>query len=310
MLSLYKLEIFYLVVQEGSFSRAAERLLMSQSGISQHMQVLEASLGTTLFNRGRRGVTLTPAGELLFDYTRNILRLVAEAENAIADVENLKSGQVRIGSTPAVSLYVLPEWIQAFRERYPNFTVTMQSDITTRVIEGVLDHKLEIGFVEGEIGENVSDRLGQVILQDFQLFVMVGTKHPWWDRPALAISELNNQPFITRQPHSQTRIWMDKLLMTYGVQVNIVAEFDNPESIKRAACTNMGIAILPEYAVQNELNAGRLRALPLSDVDLRRTLKLIWHRNTLFNPITRTFLTNLAERFPQLLQIETFQQGK
>lgn len=83
MLNLYKLEIFATVVQTGSFSAAAERLLMTQPAVSQHIQDLEASLGARLFQRGRRGVTLTPAGETLHSYTQEILRLLAEAENAV-----------------------------------------------------------------------------------------------------------------------------------------------------------------------------------------------------------------------------------
>jgi DNA-binding transcriptional LysR family regulator len=87
MLSLYKLEIFNAVVQEGSFSRAAQRLYLTQPAVSQHIQSLESSLGTRLFKRGRRGVQLTPAGEMLHDYTRCIMRLLAEAESAITNVE-------------------------------------------------------------------------------------------------------------------------------------------------------------------------------------------------------------------------------
>ena len=96
MLNLYKLEIFAIAAQTGSFSAAAERLLMTQPAVSQHIQDLEASLGAKLFARGRRGVTLTPAGETLHRYTQEILRLLAEAENAVTDVQNLASGQVRV----------------------------------------------------------------------------------------------------------------------------------------------------------------------------------------------------------------------
>ena len=97
MLNLYKLEIFALVAKSGSFSRAAEQLLLTQPAVSQHVQDLEASVGAPLFVRGRRGATLTPAGEKLLDYTQRIFALVAEAENAVTDVTRLAGGMVRVG---------------------------------------------------------------------------------------------------------------------------------------------------------------------------------------------------------------------
>ena len=114
MLDLHKLDIFATVARTGSFSAAAEQLLLSQPAVSQHVHDLEASLGTRLFARGRRGVTLTPAGVQLHDYTQAIFRLVAEAESAVTDVANLAAGQLAIGATPGVSVYLLPEPIQEF----------------------------------------------------------------------------------------------------------------------------------------------------------------------------------------------------
>jgi DNA-binding transcriptional LysR family regulator len=114
MLSLYKLEIFAAVVHAGSFSAASDRLFMTQPAVSQHIQTLEASLGTTLFVRGRRGVSLTPAGESLYGYTLQILRLVAEAESAVTDVENLAEGQIQIGATPGLTSTWCPNGYKVF----------------------------------------------------------------------------------------------------------------------------------------------------------------------------------------------------
>ncbi len=109
MLDLHKLNIFAAVARTGSFSAAAEQLLLSQPAVSQHVHDLEAGLGTRLFERGRRGVMLTPAGAQLYDYAQAIFRLVAEAESAVTDVANLAAGQLAVGATPGVSVYLLPE---------------------------------------------------------------------------------------------------------------------------------------------------------------------------------------------------------
>src|SRR5512145_430713 len=149
MLDLYKLQIFAVVVQEGSFSRAAEHLYVTQSAVSQHIKELEAGLGTTLFQRGPRGVKLTHPGEILYGYTRDIFALVAQAETALTDVEHLTSGRVSLGATPGIGVYLAPDWVQQFRAQYLQITVSLQTDITPHIVADVLGHRLDIGFIEG-----------------------------------------------------------------------------------------------------------------------------------------------------------------
>ncbi len=305
MLSLYKLEIFNAVVQEGSFSRAAERLYLTQSAVSQHIQGLEASLGTKLFKRGRRGVQLTAPGQMLHSYTRCILRLLAEAESVVTNVEQLSAGQIRIGATPGAGMYLLPGWMRAFQNRFPSLSISLVTDVTTEVASGILNHSLDLGFVEGEPEDD--ERLDQLILQDVTQFIVVGQGHPWCRDASVSIAALNGQPFITRSRHSQTRAWLDQLLNQHNISINIVAEFDNPETIKQAVISGMGIAIMPDYVIQREQKLGIIRALPLRDVVLQRALRLMWSKSEPFAPITRALLTHLADQFPQLLTLPQYQ---
>ena len=115
MIDLNKLHVFNVVAQAGSFSAAADRLYITQSAVSQHIKELETGLGRQLFQRGRRGVRLTPHGEILQRYARDIFALVARAEAALTDVAHLSEGRVSIGATPGVAVYLAPEWIQRFR---------------------------------------------------------------------------------------------------------------------------------------------------------------------------------------------------
>lgn len=300
MISLYKLEIFALVVQTGSFSAAAERLLMTQPAVSQHIQDLEAALGAKLFVRGRRGVTLTEAGETLHRYTQEILRLVAEAESAVTDVRHLTSGQVRVAATPGVGVYLLPDWVQAFRQVHPNLTVTVQTSITPSIIAGLRRGEMDLGFVEGELGSLEHEGVAALELEVNEQFVIVGPKHPWWDRQSVRLEELAGRGMVMRQRNSQTRIWLEGELQRAGVEVQVVAEFDNVESIKRAVTKGKDLAILPEYAVRSELDMGLLRALPVEGKPLQRTLKLVWNRSQPFSAVTRAFLRFLARELPPL----------
>lgn len=303
MLNLYKLEIFATVVQTGSFSAAAERLLMTQPAVSQHIQDLEASLGARLFQRGRRGVTLTSAGETLHRYTQEILRLLAEAENAVTDVQHLASGQVTVAATPGVGVYLLPDWVHAFRQQYPNLSVTVETSTTPHIITGLRSRKMDVGFVEGELDEAELEGIGVLELETNEQFVVIGQNHPWWSRTGVRLEELTGQSMVMRQRNSQTRIWLDSELQAAGVSVIVAAEFDNVESIKRAVAKGKEVAILPDYAVRSELEMQMLRAVPVEGKPLLRTLKLVWSRSAFFTPVTRTFLRFLVRYLPALEKI-------
>lgn len=303
VLNLYKLEIFVHVVEEGSFSAAAERLLMTQSGVSQHIRDLEAGLGAQLFERGRRGVTLTHAGQKLYDYTRRIFALVAEAENAVTDVDQLAEGQVKLGATPGLASYTLPEWIQSFRQRHPRLTVTLQTRTTPEIVTEILAGRLDIGIVEGEIDDATLALLNASDLQRIEQFVVVGQRHPYWERQEIDIMELSGHDFVMRQQHSQSRIWLTQVLNEHGITPRLSAEFDNVESIKRTVASGHGLAVLPAYAVRDEVNYGSLRTIPVAGQPFVRVVKLLWDRRRFLSPVTRALLAHLQGCYPALGEV-------
>jgi DNA-binding transcriptional LysR family regulator len=303
MLDLYKLRIFMAVVQEGSFRGAAERLYITQSAISQHIKDLETTLGRQLFERGWRGVTLTAHGELLHSYAQRIFALVAEAENALTNLENLPEGRLTIGATPGVSIYLAPDWIGRFRSRYTQFTVTLQTGVTAQVVSDVLAQHLELGFVEGELENYQHPRLGVCALQEVPQMVIVSPKHAWWNEQDVPLQALKDQPFIVRPPNSQSRVWLEQTLRAHGIEPRISAEFDNIESAKRAVAAGVCITILPRYVVQNEIAQGVLRALPIQGNPLRRTLKLVWDQSAHFTPISRAFLEMLRAEYASIAAV-------
>ena len=300
MLDLYKLQIFECVVEEGSFSAAAERLMMSQSGVSQHIRELENSLGARLFERSRRGAKPTEVGYTLYDYSQRILGLVAQAESAVTDVAQLAAGQVHAEATPGISIYVLSDMVQDFRDRYPRLSVSLETRITPEIVQDILARKTDLGIVEGELSLDRSSGLRAVELESIPQYVVVGRKHAFWDRNAIAMNELDGLTFIMRQPASQTRIWLDETLAQHGVSPRVNAEFDNVESIKRTVAAGAGLAVLPRYAIVDEESFGTLRAVPVEGAPLQRTLKLAWDGRRHFSPVARSLLTHLATKFPSI----------
>ena len=300
MLNLYKLEIFDYVAQVGSFSKAAEHFLMSQSGISQHIQELEANFGTPLFNRGSRGVTLTRTGERLLSYARDIFKLVTEAELMLTDVAHLNSGSVTIGSTPGVSAYLLPEWVQSFRDRFPNLAVSLKTDTTPNIVRELAMRQMDIALIEGELEPKHTEHLNVFELREVPQYLVVGAKHAWWAESQIALSALDGKTMVTRQPRSQTRIWLDDVLRARQVRPKVMGEFDSIESIKRAVMAGSCFTILPEYTVREEIAKDTLRLLPFADVALTRSLKLLWNKANHLTPVACAFLTQIKAAYPAL----------
>ena len=135
-------------------------------------------LGTELFKRGPRGVTLTPAGETLHTYSLQIFQLLGEAENAVINVANLKSGEIQVGATPGISIYLLPEWILEFGTKYSNLTVRIYTGICAEIIEQLQNHEVDVGIIEGELSPKPPDWLGVKLLDEIEQKVVVGDGTP------------------------------------------------------------------------------------------------------------------------------------
>ena len=300
MLDLYKLQVFSIVVQEGSFSAAAERLYITQSAVSQHIKELEARLGRQVFRRGWRGVTLTAHGEVLYRYTGEIFALVAKAENALTDINQLASGRVSMGATPGIGIYLVPDWVRHFRERYPQLTVALQTGITSQIVSDVLGQRLDIGFIEGELDDRPTPRLSSLVLEEIEQQVVVGFKHPYWDNDSLRVEDLHQQSMIVRETNSQSRIWLEDTLHQHGIDPVIGAEFDNLESMKRGVAYGMCLAVLPPYVVQTEVEQHLLHMIPIQGKPFTRSLKLVWDANVYFSPLTRAFLVELSQHYSAL----------
>jgi DNA-binding transcriptional LysR family regulator len=189
-------------------------------------------------------------------------------------------------------VYLLPDWIVGFRGRYPNVSVSLETDITPKVIAAVQAGAADLALIEGEIDPTLG---GLTIspLQDVEQWVVVGRQHPWWGVPAVEIADLTGQQFITRQKTSRSRQWLEDQLARHGVTYTLAAEFDNVETIKRSVAAGGCITILPEYAVRQERQFGLLHTVRVQGATLRRTLKAVRDATRYFPPPPQAFLADV-----------------
>ena len=234
MITLQKLEVFIHVCEQGSLNRAAKVMRLSQSAVSQHIQDIEATLGTQVLVRSPQGTQPTAEGRILLDYARQVQRLLDEMEQKIGRTERRINRQISLSATPGVSVYLLPGWLRRFQQAYGNVNVSMQTGSTRQVISGVLNKRDAFGLVEGSIEELAGDEIGQITLMQIEYDIIVSATHSWAGRSQVDAADLASQSFITRQPGSRTRQWLEGVLHRHNVRLKNSTELDSPGTIKYA----------------------------------------------------------------------------
>jgi DNA-binding transcriptional LysR family regulator len=145
----FRLKVFRTVAQHLSFRKAAEHLFLTQPAVTLQIKALEDDLGARLFERGPKGVSLTPQGSLLLGYAQKMASLVAEAEQKIASEDGKISGEFAVGVSTTIAQYVLPRLIGAFLAEHPRVKLSLHSGNTEEIVQLLLDEKVSVGLIEG-----------------------------------------------------------------------------------------------------------------------------------------------------------------
>ena len=286
-MNLNQLNVFHVAATEKSFTRAAEKLHLTQPGISKHIRNLEELLGVPLFDRAGKRIILTRAGEILFEATRKIFCIMDETKQKIDDMESLKAGSLRIGASITLGIYVLLPVIKEFRDRYPKIEVGLDVCLSREVVEKVLSHSLDIGF----IGAAVEDK--RLVVEEFiddELVLIFPARHKWADRKVVDIHELESETFLRSQPGSGTRTVLDERFKELGISMTAM-ELGHTESVKRAVEAGLGVSIVSRAVAARELTAGQLKTARLKGLDLRRTFYYTYRRDSYVSKAVSAFLS-------------------
>lgn len=299
-MELYQLEAFEAIVANGSFTRAAEALHLTQPAVTRQIANLEAELKAPLFDRLGRTVQLTVAGEALHRYATSIVRLAKEARQAVADVGSGDTGRIEVGASSTLATYLLPPLLRRFRQTHPHVEIAIQTGVSAQILERVRAGETNIGLVTGKIDD---PHLREIGLADYETCVVVSPTHPLAHREAVRAAELDGNPLILMETGTNLRTYVDRLLSgtlsRYAEQVSM--ELDNVEAIKRMIEAELGISMLPEVAVRTEVLAGRLVALKLTDVPrAKRRITLVHRRDKYLSVALKAFMELLSHEITDL----------
>jgi DNA-binding transcriptional LysR family regulator len=276
-----------MVASHGSFTAVARELNVTQPAVSAQIQALESELGVRLLERLPRRVLLTPAGEALLGYARRLLNLEAEARRMLAEMRGVQDAYLRIGASPTIGAYVLPEIVGEFKRGHPDVRIIAEIESTYHVAEALQTHTIDVGLVEAAVEADV---LAAHAFRTDELVLIVPPTHPWARRQSIQPSELAGQPVIAREPASGSRALVEEALQALGVNVPPPLELGGVEAIKNAVALGLGVSFISRHAIRVEEKLGSLVVVPVEGLDLRRFFYCLHDRQRYASPILKSFL--------------------
>jgi len=280
-----RLSYFLAVVDEGSVTRAAQRLHVAQPSLSQSIRALEAELGAELFHRVGRGLRLSAAGEALVGPARRVVRAADEARDAISGVVELKTGRLEIAALATLAVDPMADLIGRFRDRYPGIEVRVHEPESADGVRALVrDGTCELGAAHLPLtgGQLISHLLGEQEL----LFVLPPESIAQADRP-LGARELARTPLVVSPPGTSTRILLEQALTAVGVTPEIAVETAAREAIVPLVLAGAGAALLPAPLAREAQRRGA--TVRSARPKITRTVGLV-HRASRLSPTAAAFL--------------------
>ncbi len=278
---LETLKVFCDVVETKSFSVAASQNYVTQSAVSQQIRMLEEKYGRQLLERTRGNVQLTPAGEILYQVSKDIVARYHELEAQLQAVTKVVAGTVRVATVHTIGLYELSSQLKRFLKAYPQVQLQLEYSRSNKIYDDALKGSIDLGIVAFP-----SRRPGITIVpfREDRLVLVCWPQHPLAKHRTVSIKKLTGEPLVGFERDIPTRKETDRVLRRHGVEVRYVMELDNAEVMKRVVEIGLGLTILPEPAVRPEVKGGSLVAVQLSDEVLTRPLGIIHRTGKHFSP--------------------------
>jgi len=292
-LDLYR--VFSVVAKNNSFSSAAKDLYMTQPAVSQAMMQLENELGTRLFNRTPKGVTLTTEGSLLFEYTNSALGLLDAGEEKLLEFKNLTTGQLKIGVGDTISRFFLMPYLEAFHTMYPNIKLQMLNGTTSEICNFIKSGEVDIGFCNFPIEDST---LQLTVCTDIQDIFVCGEKYKTLSSKSLSYEDLLKFPLIFLEKKSNSRKYVEDYLFARGVHIEPEFGLGSHDLVLEFARSNLGIACVTKEFSKDYLQRGLLYELTLRESIPTRSIGMCYLKSV---PLSRA-----AMKFVEIIESKHF----
>ena len=292
----FRLKVFYTVALRLNFTKAATELYISQPAVSKHIQELEETYKTKLFERNGSKIALTPAGEILLKHTKNIFEIYREIDFDMSSFINERQGLLRLGSSTTISQYIISPVLARFHQKQQDIKVNLLNGNTEQIENALINKEIEIGIVEGQ---SKNQSIKYIPFLKDELVLVCRSKNPLIKENEIAVEDLKSMRFITRERGSGTLEVIEYALKNVNLKLSdlqIEMQLGSTESIKSYLLNSDCFAFMSIHAVSNELKNNELIVLDVEDLAIERYFYII----TLLgksDPLSELFIRNISSYY-------------
>ena len=291
-LTITQLETFSRLAEIGNFTKTAEELHLTQPAVTQQVKALAEHFGTPLFDMVGRRPVLTDAGTFLAQRAGELLSAFAALEREMREFADARSGTLDLGATLTIGNYAILPALAAFRAAHPGVSIRLTVANTAAMVTAIKDRRLALALVEGQVNDPALDVAPYG--GDELVLIVPPRGHVFSDVEAIAARELAGIEIVSREEGSGTRTIAEEALRAAGIEPNVVLALPSGEGVTRAVESGLGVAILSRLVVERAVAAGRVRAVRIGDLDLRRAFYVLRLRERTPSPLAKRFVETIS----------------
>jgi DNA-binding transcriptional LysR family regulator len=298
-----RLQVFYTVAKQLSFTKAAEQLFMTQPAVTFQVKQLEEHFNTRLFERSHGKIALTPAGTMALEYAERILAMSEEMDTRIADLTGTVSGPLLLGASTTIAEFILPHILGEFKALHPEVQAHMMVANSETIVNRVADHTIDVGLIESP---SYLPSLQNEVCCDDELVLICAPGHALAGHTTVRAQDIAAVPLVRREPGSGTREFTDNYFRQCGVppeDLNQFMELGSPEAMKSIVETGIAVAIVSRATIAKELRLGSVVAVPLAP-RLMRTLSVVHPKEKFRSRLLTTFVDFATARMREIARAQ------
>jgi DNA-binding transcriptional LysR family regulator len=291
----FRLKVFRAVAEHRHFRKAADHLYLTQPAVTHQIRALEETFSVPLFDRTGKQVTLTPSGEILLRYVKQVDALLARAEEELSALAGEVRGELRIAASVTIAQFVLPQILGGFVRRHPSVHLAIASSKTEEVIDSITAQRAELGVIEGPA--HTRDVTVERWIED-ELVLAVPAGHEWANSREIELADLREVRLLLRERGSGTREVVEQTLSDHGLamrDLKPIMEVDSTEGILASIEAGLGVGFVSRRAMRRALLLDTLKMVPIRGVHLVRQFSVVYNRGPEPTGLPGLFLNHLRE---------------
>lgn len=280
-------KIFSDLVEKKSFSEAAKVNNITQSAVSQQLRTMEKHFNVLIVDRSQKQFRLTQEGEKIYKDSQEILRLYLLLGEELSQLEKEVSGTINVSTTFSIGLHIIPEYVKKFIKLYPAVNVRLDYNRNASVYDDILTNNADLGFVAYPQANKL---LETIAFKEENLVLICNSENKLAKRKTIQIHDISGQSLVSHESQSPSHKKIMNILKSQKVNVDVSSQFDNIEMIKHAVEVNLGCAILPISAVENDSVSRNYKIIKFKGNPFTRTLAIIFRKGKIQSSSVKKFI--------------------